>query len=141
MSGIVDDILGVTDEILGLRDDLGATKHLVFILTRTWSGTRLASGTATDTKIQILPTPFIVDFSHDLRVREGGKIKQGDLLLKHISKQSHPNESSIDASSSAKNIKKFYYINNRLYQVISITESYVYWNIQVRKTNKQNTFF
>ena len=135
--GIVTDVLAVTDDILGLRDSLGAAKHSVFILTRVWSGTRLGEGTKTDTQEQILPTPALLDYSHSLRLKEGGRIRQGDLMIKSVSKQSYPNESELDNSTTAKNIEKYYLINSRLYTVISIVEGHVTWAIQVRKTNKK----
>lgn len=137
MTGIVEDILSITDDLLGLRDELGATKHLVYIVTRTWAGDRVGRGEKTDVAVQILPTPFLVDYSHSLKLQEGGKVKQGDVFAKHISKQSYPNESDIDCSSSAKNIEKFYKIDNRLYNVIYVKSDYVYWNIQLRKTNER----
>jgi len=137
MTGIVDDILEITDDILGIRDDLGAEKHSVFIFTRTWSGSRLGEGTKTDSQTQILPTPALIDHSHNLRLKEGGRIRQGDIMVKYISKQSFPDESVFDNSTSGKNIEKYILINNRLYTVINIVEEHVYWNIQVRKTSKK----
>lgn len=135
--GVVSDILAVTDTILGLRDSLGAVKHPVFLFTRTWSGARLGEGTKTDTQVQILPSPALLDYSHSLRLKEGGRIRQGDLMVKSISKQSFPDESVLDGSTTAKNIEKYYLINNRLYTVISIVEGHVTWAVQVRKTNKK----
>lgn len=127
--------------ILSVRDLLGAEKHKQYILTRTWSGTKPGDGNAVDTKLLINPSPRIVDFSHDKRVLEGGNFKRGDILLKMVSKQTFPNESQIDGSSDAKNIEKFYLINNRLYTVISVTEDYIWWNVQIRKHNNQRTYF
>lgn len=135
MTGIVDDILGCTDEILGLRDELGATKSLVYIITRTWEE-KIGKGSYTDKVEQIKPTPYLVDLSHSKRLREGGNIKQGDILVKHISKQSYANESDIDCKTSDKRVEKFYRFDGGTYKVISIVSDYVYWNIQVRKTNK-----
>ena len=140
MSNIVSDILSCTDEILGLRDDLGAIKHLVYILTRTWSGTELGNGTATDSIEQILPTPYLVDYSHSLKIREGGKIKEGDIVLKMLSKQTYTDENMIDCSVDNKTTEKYYYINGRLYTVISVTSDYVYWNVHIRKAAKQTTY-
>lgn len=140
MSDIVKDILSCTDDILSLRDDIGAIKHHVYILHRIWTGTELGSGSATDTITQILPTPYIVDCSHSLRIKEGGKVKEGDLIIKNISKQSYTEEKEIDCSVINKNEEKYYYINERLYTVISVTSGYVTWNVQVRKSAKQKTY-
>lgn len=140
MSGIVEDLIGCTDDILGLRDELGAIKHEIYILTRNWTGEELGAGTPSDSISKILPTPYLVDYSHSLRLREGGNIREGDILLKTISKQSYPNESDIDCSVDDKKTEKYYYINGRLYNVISTTSHYVYWNVLVRKAAKQKTY-
>jgi hypothetical protein len=137
--GIVDDVLKNVDSILGLRDDLGAIKHPIYILTREWSGNEPGSGTPTDSTQQVLPTPYLVDLSHSLRLREGGNLKQGDLLLKMISKKTY-NEKQINCSVENQNQERWYYINGLLYEVISITEEYVYFNVQVRKASKQKTY-
>jgi hypothetical protein len=134
---IVDDVLSITDDILGLRDDLGAIKHHVYIVTRTWPATK-GVGSYVETVEQVLPTPFLQDYSQDLRVREGGNIRQGDIMIKHISKQSYPLEVAVDCSvDDSKKVEKYYKINNRLYEVINVKEEYVYWNVQVRKTLKK----
>jgi hypothetical protein len=134
---IVQDILSITDDILGLRDDLGATKHLVYLFTRTWPATK-GVGIPVDAEVQVLPTPFLQDYSQDLRAREGGNVRQGDIIIKHISKQSYPTEDLVDCSVvDAKKVEKYYKINNRLYEVINVKEDYVYWNVQVRKTLKK----
>lgn len=140
MSDLVNDILGCTDEILSIRDDLGAKKYQVSILTRVWSGTELGDGTPVDSVEKIYPSPYIVDYSQSLRLSEGGNVKEGDILLKNISRQSYANESDLDCSTNNKNIEKFYFINNRLYNVVSITRHYVYWNVMVRQTNKKKIY-
>jgi len=137
--GIVDDILSVTNDILGLRDDLGAIKHPIYILTRVWSGSERGSGTPSDSVTQLLPTPYLVDLSHNMNLREGGTLKQGDLLLKMISKKTYQ-ESQIDCSTGDSLTEKWYYVKGLLYEVVSVTEEYVYFNVQVRKATKQNIY-
>lgn len=134
---IVSDVLSITDDILGLRDDIGAIKHHVYLFTRTWSVTK-GVGTPVDTEVQVLPTPFLQDYSQDLRAREGGSVRQGDIIVKHISKQSYPTEDLIDCSvANSTTTERYYKINNRLYEVVNVKEDYVYWNVQVRKTIKK----
>lgn len=137
---IIDDVRSITDSVCGLRDDLGAVKKPVYILTRTWSGAERGSGTPSDSIAQILPSPRVKDFSHDLRVREGGNIKQGDQMLKMISQQSYPLESDVDCKVSAENIEKWYYIDGCLYEVIAVVRRYVTWDVQIRKTIKQKVY-
>jgi hypothetical protein len=78
--GIVDDILAISNDILSIRDEIGAIKHHIFIMERKWTEAR-GKGSFVDTKTQILPTPYLVDYSHDLRLKETGLIKQGDLII------------------------------------------------------------
>lgn len=137
---IVDAVLACTDSILSVRDQIGAIKHQVYMLTRTWSGDEIGEGTPTDSLTQILPTPHIVDLSHSLNIREGGMIKQGDLILKSISRQSYPNESDIDCTKTIENVERYYFIDGRIYEVISVKRKYVTWQIQIRRTIKQKTF-
>lgn len=133
---IVDDVLSQTTGILSLRDKIGAVKEPVYILTRKWVDKK-GMGQYFDTTETIYPTPYVVDYSHKLGVREGGAVRQGDILLKTISKQKYTEESMIDCSVTDDKTEKFYMIKNRLYEVISVTQEYVYWNVQIRKTIKR----
>ena len=127
--------------ILGVRDTLGAQKHDVFLLTRTWSGEIVGDGQPVDTKSQVLPSPNIVDLSHSLRLKSGGNIRQGDILLKMISKQSFPERFEIDGEVLDKNVEFFYFFGDVIYRVISVTEDHLWWNVQVRAINDSETFF
>lgn len=134
--GIVSDVLSVTDEILGLRDELGAEKAQVFIVTRTWA-TEKGVGGYTEQVSQMKPTPYIVDLSHKYQVLQGGAVRQGDLLLKTVSKETYKTEDIVSLRTSDKLTEKYYKINGSLYEVISVTDNYVYWNVQIRKTIKK----
>lgn len=138
--GIVDDILSVTNDILGIRDDLGAIKHTVYILTRVWSGLERGSGTPSDSITQVLPTPYVVDLFADIRLKEAGRVREGDILIKTISKQSYPTEDTINLSVNNNKTEKFYYINGKIYEVVHIKQDYVYWDIHARQTIRQNTY-
>lgn len=140
MPSIIEDVLACTDEILGIRDDIGAVKHPIYVLTRTWSGTERGNGTPVDSIEQILPTPYIVDLFANIRLREGGKVQEGDLMMKTISKQSYPSKDFITLKVPNNKTEKFYYINNKLYEVIHVSEKYVYWNVHIRLTAKQSTY-
>jgi len=137
---IINDVLEITDSILGLRDEFGASKHKIYILSRHWSK-RIGDGVPKDNIVALFPSPWIVDYSHSVRLSENGNIKQGDILLKHISKQSYTNVEVIDCSvDDDKTEERFYYIDGKLYNVISVTEDYVYWNVQVRKVAKHKVY-
>lgn len=130
---LISSLQSSVDSALGIRDQLGIKIHDVFLLTRTWTGTRPGDGSAKDSVEQLLPTPKIVDYSHNLRLQEGGTIRQGDIILKGVSKGEYPDESVIDGSSHHKNIEHFYLIDDRLYNVINVKENYFTWDVQLRK--------
>lgn len=129
---IVDDILPDTDDLLSIRDDIGAALKEVYIVTRTWSGEELGAGQPSEIKERMLPSPHIVEFSHSLRIREGGAVKQGDILLKMVSKNKYPNLSDVDLSGLPLNVEKLYEVGGKLYRPISVTERYVTWRVLLR---------
>lgn len=133
MTGLIDDLLEVVDDVLGVRDDIGAVIKPLSIVTRTWSGSQVGEGTFSDTKQPVLPSPQLVDLSHSLRLLEGGQYKQGDILLKNMSKNKYKTMKDVDCTSDDLSVEKFYLLGCDLYTVISVTESYITWNVQIRK--------
>ena len=142
----VSDFQGLQDDILSIRDQLGAQKHFVKILKR--------KGSVADSELddfndidpvdtiehEILPSPRIVDYSHDLRMKEGGKIRQGDLIVKMISKNAFPDRSTIDGTSTDPSETFYYLVNNELYTIINVAEDYTWWNAHIRKANNQTLY-
>lgn len=139
MSGLIDDLKADIDSILGVRDDLGAVLKTVYFVTRTWSGTQAGEGTASDLAIQMLPSPGIRDFNHDIRLREGGAIKQGDILLTNVSGNSY-SEDQLDGSSPSTNIEKLFKVGGVMYQPISVRQKYVTWEVQLRRLSNQTVY-
>lgn len=139
MGGVIDSFKN-TDKILGIRDKIGAVLKPVSIVSRTWSGIQVGEGEPVDSVVRLLPSPRVVDFTHDLRIQPGGSVQQGDILLKGISKESHPKQSELDGTSDKKNVEKFYLVGERLYQAISVREKYLTWNVQVRELSHQERF-
>ena len=133
---ILKGLKGCVDSVLGVRDCIGAALHPVYIYTRTWGGEQPGDGNFEESSEQILPTPQIKDYSHDLRITEGGVVKQGDIILRNISKNQYPNESEIDCSTDGRNIEKYYLINERLYTVIHVKEDYLTWHVHLRKRSE-----
>jgi hypothetical protein len=138
---LIDSLLPALDGILGVRDSVGAVLRTVSILTRTWQGgNHPGEGTPLDTVVQMLPTPFLKDYSHNLRLVEGGMVRQGDIMIRNISKHKYPTEDLVDCKTPSKSIEKFYLIDDRLYTVISVKEDYVTWDVQVRKYSNQKRY-
>lgn len=134
--GLIDDLTLVADDILGIRDSIGAAIHNVYIVTRTWSGSEPGDGTPTDVVAQMLPTPALVDLSHKFVLQEPGRYKQGDIMLKGISKQSYGTEDIVRLKSASKAVEKFYRINSQLYVVVNVRESYITWDVHVRRVTQ-----
>jgi hypothetical protein len=132
---LVDDIKKQIDPILEIRDLLGAQKAIVYIVERTWRE-KIGVGTFADIKTQIYPTPNIVDLSHKFKMKEAGNLKDGDLLLKMVSKNKFPEETFVSCKNNSDKKEMFYLIDNYSYEVISVTSEYVYWNVLIRKTNR-----
>ena len=137
--GLIDDLKASVDDILGVRDSIGAVLQPIYIVTRTWSGTTPGDGTAVDTEAQVLPSPGIKDYSHDLRMREGGVVKAGDIMLTGVSGNLYT-ESQLDGTSSAGNIEKLYRVGTKMYQVINVVQKYVTWEVQLRLLTNQTRY-
>ena len=146
MIGIDSAILKGIDSILGIRDSVGAVIQPVYFVTRTWFENLELSKVATqpegfakDSVTQLLPSPGLKEYSQDIRLREGGTVKAGDIILKGISKNKFK-ESDLDGSSSSANIQKFYLIGVKLYQVINVTQKHVTFSVQVRELSNQTRY-
>lgn len=138
MSGIVDDLRLNVNGILKIRDDIGAALKTVFMVTRTWSGTELGDGTSVEVRAQMLPSPRVVEFKSDVRIKEGGFVKVGDILLKMVSRQNFPHENMVDGTSEVPNIEKFYEVGGVLYRVINVATKHLTWNILLRPISDQS---
>lgn len=134
-------MLECADELLGLRDCIGAIKSKVYILTRVWSGSEIGDGNPKDSIEQVLPTPYVVDLNYAKRVESGGVFKEGDVMLKHISKQSRPLETDVDLNNKDCNkTEKFYYLDDKLYKVTHVKSDYIYWNVHIRKVTNSKVY-
>ena len=132
---MIDGLRSNINSILAIRDDLGAAKKPVLLVTRTWTGSEPGDGTFTDGEIPVLPSPAIKEFVDDYRIQEGGAVKQGDIRLKWISKQSFPTRAEIDCSVSSQKIEKFYKVGGVLYRVVQVGEQLLSWNVLLRRVN------
>lgn len=132
-ANLIADLLGSLDPILGIRDAIGAALKPVYIVTRAWSGSAIGDGSYTEVKTQMLPSPKIVDYSQSVKIQSGGFYEQGDIVLKYISKNAYPTKSDIDCSLSNIKKEKFYLVGTDYYRVISITEDYLTWSVQLRR--------
>jgi len=136
----IEDIIDAAHDAFEARDDIGAIKAEVWFVSRSWSGRRIGDGTATETRVQMLPTPNIVDLSHNARVVEGGIIKQGDIIIKSVSKKAYPNESDVNCLTTTRTSEKFIEIGGYLYQVIHVKSQYHCWDIHVRRLSNQTRY-
>lgn len=139
-SKLLDSLKDCIDSVLGVRDCVGAVLHPVSILTRVWDGERPGDGTATEETEEIKPSPEIVDYGHDIRLMEGGAVKQGDIIIRGISKNKYPDESMVDCrllEGEGINTERFYFINDRFYTVIHVKDKYLTWDVHLRKRSDE----
>jgi hypothetical protein len=144
--GIINAMLPAIDSILAVRDSVGAVIKPVYFVTRQWytdSGLTMAAtqpeGFAKDSVVQLLPSPGMKNFNQDVRLREGGAIKAGDIILKDISANKFQ-EADLDGTTPNKGVSKFYLIGVKLYQVINVTRKYVTFDVQVRELTNQTRY-
>lgn len=138
--GVVNGLRDGLDGILGLRDSLGVALMPVYQVTRTWAGSEIGDGAATEVKVQVLPSPRIVLMSDDSRIVPGGAVQLDDIKLKMISKVSYPNKSGIDGTSDNQKIEKFFEVDGMLYSIVNVEEKHLTWNVQIRKLSNQKRY-
>lgn len=135
----IDGLEDITDDALQVRDEIGAIKAETKIIHRTWSGSRVGEGTPTEIETAVYPSPYIVDLSHSLRLQQGGTYKQGDVLLKHLSKKRYA-ENQINGRGLAKNQEFFFEVGGVLYTVIEVVQHYTWFNVQIRRATDQRRY-
>ena len=140
MTDFIDDLRSTVDDVLQIRDEIGVVKAEVSFVTRSWSGETVGDGSASEAKEKVIPTPHVVDLSHNIRLQAAGSIQQGDILLKSISKKRYPDLTDVDGSSESKNIERFYEIGDKLYKVINVVSKYATWAVQVRKLTDETRY-
>lgn len=133
MTGLINSLLGVADSILGVRDAIGAVIEPVYVVTRTWTGTQPGDGSATDVTVQLLPSPQLVNLTNTSKPGSAGTVENASIMLKGVSKQSYPAKGDVDMTSNAANVEKFYKLRGRLYNVTSVEESYITWNVRIKE--------
>ena len=122
------------ESALKVREDLGVSHREVSIIKRVWAGKHPGDGKAKDTVKKISPTPIIKEIAHDIRIMEGGAVKQGDLIISQILKKDYPLESDVDGKSDEKNIEYLYKVGDYYYNCIHVKDKFDTWNVQVRRT-------
>jgi hypothetical protein len=119
------------NSVLRVRDNLGLAKAEVKFLTRTWTGKRPGEGSVSDVIIPVIPSPSIIDYSHKLAIVQAGAIRQGDLILKHLSKDKFSREELLNQTKSPA-IESFWDVNGILYKGVSCTDHLFSWSLQIR---------
>ena len=136
---LIDSLKDCSDSILGIRESIGADLRKIYLVTRTWSGEMVGDGLASDESVKIEPTPGIKNLSNDHRVKEGGAVQNGDLLIHQISKYRYPEQKDIDCSSDLANVERFYQVGDVLYTVINTVEKHLVWDVQIRRRSDQRS--
>lgn len=145
-TGLINSLLPNVNTILGVRDSIGAVKQPVYFVKRTWyadanhtTPSSDLSGYAKDVTTQMLPSPLVVDFKQNLKAREGGMVKNGDIRLTGVSLFSF-NESKLDGSSSEANVENLFKVGVKMYQVVDLSQDYVTWKITLKELTNQTIY-
>lgn len=128
------------DCALECKDELDLDLCKVSMVTRFWSGETVGRGKAKDEVCEVYPNPSVITFNHDLRLKEGGHVKSGDILIKSISRKRYPLESDVDGSVGDESCEKFYLICDKLYTVISVEKKIATWEVLVRRLSDQTRY-
>lgn len=135
--GVISDLIPNINSILGIRDDMGVALKVVNIVTRSWSGGKLGLGSITETSVQMLPSPRVVEFKTSLAIKEGGAVQAGDIMLKMVSKASY-SQTDLDFTLLSGSVEKFYDIGGVRYRPVGVTEKHVCWTVLLRRVTDQS---
>lgn len=145
-NGIVKSLLPSIDAILGVRDSIGAIIQPVYLVTRQWytdigltTPASQPEGYAKDTVVQLLPSPGMKSFNQDVRLREGGAIKAGDIVLTGVSRNKYQ-QCNLDGTTPNKGVELLYMLGQTMYQVINVTQKYVTFDVQIRELTDQQRY-
>lgn len=135
-AGLKDCLIKAQKAAYSVRENLGVSHKEVSLVTRTWSGKHPGDGKATDKLTVLDPRPIVKEVAHDIRLLEGGSVKQGDLFIQGLFKDDFPFEADVDAQTktSDKNIEYFYKVGDFYYTSIHVKERFTTWDVQVRRT-------
>lgn len=131
--GLLTDLTAIADSILGIRDTIGAVIEPVYIVVRTWTGAQPGDGTSSDVTTQLLPSPQLANLVNTSKPGSAGTVENASIMLKGISKQSYATKDTVDLTSTLANVEKFYKLRGRLYNVTSVEESYITWNVRIKE--------
>lgn len=130
MSDLKKALGGSLKSALSVRDKLGLSKAQVVLVTRKWSGAKPGEGNSRDDRKQILPSPTIKDYGHDLRIMDAGAVKQGDLFLKHLPRELTREE--ILNTTDKNNVECFWEVDGRRFQGVKEKDETFFWSLQIR---------
>ena len=138
MSNLLDEIKASgLDDILAIRQNIGVDLAKVYLIIRTWAGIQVGEGEYTDEITEVLPTPGIKDYSHHLRVTEAGSIRQGDLLIRMISKNGYSKD-QVNCQTDQQHVEKFFRVGDSDCTVVTVVEKHLTWDVQVRPRSDQS---
>lgn len=131
---LIDDcLLDGIECALEARDDVGAIKAKVYMVTRIWTGSNVGEGEYSDSTEQMLPSPGIQEYSHDLRVKPGGTVQAGDILLKSISRRKYTREQlELQIPGNQQYMEKFYKVCGKIYEAVSVKMNYATYDVLIR---------
>ena len=131
---LVEDLKGIAEDSFAIRDDIGAKKANVWFYEK--------KGENDPVWKQILPTPNIVDLSHNVQLMEGGTVESGDLFLRSIP-ISKFNEEDLETVVENEMDQKYWVIAppngfTRAYTSVHIKRNYLSFEVHIRRYKSIN---
>lgn len=132
-----DDLQPVVDDARDLIADLGLRARTVSTRVRTWSGSEIGAGTATDVDTAIAPVPKVKEPPARLIFDAPGRYESGDLLVSRITRDY--TEAQL-AGSPTGTAEFFWLVDSRLYRVVGAPEQKNFeWRVQLRRVTGSPT--
>ena len=133
MSDAISSIKKNLNKVLSVRESVGADLKKCYFVTREWDGRDVGEGNLIiDNNEEITPTPRVVRVRQKSVWKESGSVKEGDIVLTGISKESYPLEEHINGIAEKQNVDRLYKVGDSFFNVIDFTEKHLTWEVLLR---------
>lgn len=111
-----DDLEPIIDQTRQIIEDLGFRPYVVKVITRTWDGGEIGSGSPENEELEIEPSPKVSYPTPNMMYKSGGSILEGDRLVTKISRSYTQEE--LDGGTLADNVELIWTVNDEEYRLV-----------------------
>lgn len=134
MPTLREDLVPVVDAGRQLVDTLGFRLRPVIVRTRTWSGGRVGSGTATNADVTLTPRPKVAEPPARVLSESGGRWEAGDLQVTRVS--ATYDEADLAPAVTA-GVEVVYLVDGREYAIVGAPARRSFgWDLQLRRRTR-----